>query len=172
MNNKAKNYKKASDAQIQQLQKQLEELKNSKSTSTTNNQASGTFAVNIPEIGITLNVPDAIKDLEYGISTGYIGKNNIKVTSALFSTSSLVKSEPNCKDSLGSISKIESQYNSSNTYGYGPLIKQYPSYYLVFTGPQATCSNDQKIIDQQTQALNYLKKAIIGTFELGQDALK
>lgn len=173
MNNKAKNDKKAQDAQIQQLQNQLNELKNNNSNSSSNSsQPANTFAVNIPEIGVTLNVPDAIKDLQYKVGSGTITQGNIKVTTVEFSTASLTKADPQCENQIGSISKVETKYSANNNYGYGPLIKQYPSYYLTFAGPQATCSNNQTVITQQTQALNYLKQSIINTFGLSQNALQ
>ena len=173
MNNKAKNDKKARDAQIQQLQKQIDGIKANNSNSTSNSsQPANTFAVNIPEIGVTLNVPNAIKDLVYADEAGYIAQSNIKVTTVSFSTGSLTKADPQCQNQIGQISKVETKYSANNTDGYGQLIKQYPGYYLAFSGPQATCSSNQTVITQQTQALNYLRQSIIDTFGLSQNALQ
>lgn len=169
MDSNAKKDNQARDKQIQDLQKQIIDLNTSKSSSSNSTQPANTFAVNIPAIGVTLNVADAIKDLEFSVKSSTLPGTSRKVTTASFSTSALTKADPNCAGQIGSISKIDGQYSANNAYGYGASFKQYPDYYLAYSGPQATCSNNQSVISQQTQDVNYLKQAIISTFGLSQN---
>jgi hypothetical protein len=100
----------------------------------------------VPELGVTITVPDSVKDLTYKTSTVTL-KDGQPATLTLFSTSSLTQLDSNCSASagpLGSFEKVSGQYPSNDPYAalnYGRLVKQYPTFYIAAGSPQAACSS-------------------------------
>lgn len=119
----------------------------------------------IPELGITINVPDSIKDLSYAISNVQL-KNGQNATLAMFSTTSLAQLDPRCSVSsgpLGSLEKVSGQYPTSDPYAelnYGRLIKQFSTYYISAGFPQSACSGAPAVQNSQSTDENNFTSSI------------
>jgi hypothetical protein len=109
--------------------------------------------VKITTLGIELTVPDSIKDLTYSPTTG--------TTTANLSTASLTKADSACSATsaspLGIFTKVSGQFPTTGTPP-GKLVKQFTSYYISWTSPQATCSTNTT-----TQALATAQLQVIQT---------
>lgn len=127
-----------------------------KSTTSSNIQNSATShmatttTVNIAELGIHITVPNTIKDIVYTTPKRFTLTSGQTGTAVDISTTSLTKLDQGCSDTgnappLGSLSKTNGQYPSSvdasQDNASGALVKQYPSYYIAYTSPQAACSS-------------------------------
>jgi len=122
----------------------------SASTVSTQNQ------VVIPELGITLTVPNAIKDLQYTAVAKVSAQN---VSSVDLTTKSLVTAEPACDttgaspSAFGRLSKTNGQYPSDPSLASGRLVKQFSSFYISYVAPQASCAvsnaNAETLLESQ-----------------------
>jgi hypothetical protein len=111
-------------------------------------QAQSTNAVvQLPELGIQITVPASIKDLTY-VTKQVTLPNNNTATYALLSTTSLTNIDQNCSPAsgaLGSIGTASGQYPADDPYpvlDYGALLKQFPTFYVTYDGPQGGCSQN------------------------------
>lgn len=103
--------------------------------------------VQIPELGIQITVPNAIKDLTYQTSTVTL-RNGNQATLAMFSTRALTAADAKCGSAampLGSLERASGQYptqtqDATNVLDYGQLVKQFPTFYIAAGYPQASCS--------------------------------
>lgn len=132
---------------------------------TNQNQQTGTTTppanqntVKVPELGIQLTVPAEIKDLTYKIGHSGAFKNGQNGVDALFSTTSLTAVDSKCGTDFGPLGVLTmgaGQYPSDDPtaaidYG-GNLVKQFPTFFISYTGPQAGCS-------ENGTALNHMNK--------------
>lgn len=104
----------------------------------------------IEELGISVVVPDSIKDLTYtytpnGQPTKVNGKN-IVVGSVKFSTESLMSKYPECSPEegspLGALTKVTGIHTDDvlgPTWSGGGLKKQFSDNFITFVGPQYAC---------------------------------
>ncbi len=105
----------------------------------------------IPELGISITVPDSIKDLTYQVHTGTLQNGN-QATFAFFSTAALTTADAKCGPSaapLGSLEKANGQYPSNDQLAvakYGQLVKQFPTFYISAGFPQAACSTNDTAV--------------------------
>jgi len=116
-------------------------------------QSSGSMAVNsniikFPNLGVEITVPDSIKDITYSSVNTATFPQGLSGTIINLSTAFLTKLDKDCSDTgmappLGALSKVNGQYPTDATIdnSVGQLIKQYPNYYISFSGPQAACSS-------------------------------
>ncbi|HSX48593.1 MAG TPA: hypothetical protein VLF41_03800 [Candidatus Nanoarchaeia archaeon] len=116
----------------------------------------------VKELGIKFNLTADITDLSYVIQT------HSGVTSAYFSTTTLLKSDQFCTASEGPIGAIDVLDKPDDSEGSPPsLIKQLGSKYLYYSHPQATCSDVKSVQDLQTAQISALVKAL-SSAELSQ----
>ncbi len=105
-----------------------------------------TTVVKMPELGIQITVPNTIKDLKYQTNTTTLTNGN-KAAYALVSTTDLIAVDAKCSASsaaLGSLETASGQYPSTDPYAalnYGPLLKQFPTFYVIYSAPQGGCSS-------------------------------
>lgn len=105
-----------------------------------------TTVVKIPELGIQITVSNPIKDLKYQANTTTLSNGN-KATYALISTTALTAVDAKCdanSAALGSLETASGQYPSTDTYAalnYGPLLKQFSTFYVTYSAPQGGCSS-------------------------------
>ncbi len=106
--------------------------------------------VRIPELGVQIVVPDAIKDLVYEVSARKTPENKA-VTVVSFSTESLVRADPKCgpdNSPMGSIARVDGRYpeaaegDNSIAMEYGQLVKQFANFYISAWYPNGVCSTD------------------------------
>lgn len=114
--------------------------------------------VKIPELGIQITVPDSIKDLTYKAEN----MDGVEYTS--FSTTTVTNLDAACSatnGAIGRLSKTSGQYSSIGTNGEsGSLVKQFSTFYILFSSPQSTCSMDDNIQSQVTQDLAVLRSSL------------
>lgn len=131
--------------------------------------------LSIHELGISIVVPDSIKDLTYtytadGMPT-HIGGSNIDVGSVNFSSVSLTNKYPECSSDkanpLGSLTKITGTYGDGvlgPTWSGGGVAKQFPDSFLTFVGPQFACfsvgGNDTALGVSVSSQMNDLSASI------------
>jgi cytoskeletal protein RodZ len=113
-----------------------------------------TTVVKIPELGIQIAVPNNIKDLTYKTNTVTLSNGN-KGTYALLSTTSLTAADSKCGASsaaLGSLEAATGQYPGNDPYAaldYGPLLKQFPTFYVTYAAPQGGCATGKSALTAQ-----------------------
>lgn len=150
--------------------------KETSQTTTANKTTPQTNVLNIHEFGISIVVPDSIKDLTYTYKTDgtptRVGGSNIVVGSVSFSTASLASKYPECSSDkanpLGSLTKITGVYGDGvlgPTWSGGGMIKQFPDSFLTFVGPQSACyfsvaGNDTALGASITSQMNDLSTSI------------
>lgn len=129
-------------AQVSTQSSTISKLKTqSAATSSTSSSASSTSMPNtstfkITELGVSFQVPYTLSDLKYAVTSS-------ANTAVNLSTTNLGILDPNCATSatntkaLGTISKVTGTYTSSSST---QLIKQYSSYYYMYTSPTGVCS--------------------------------
>jgi len=140
------------DTQIKNLDAQVSTLK-STSTTTTTTTATNTAGnvISIRELGLSITVPDSIKDLTYSYSSGG------GVESVRFSTKALTDKYASTKECtsfgsaapLGSLDKFSGQYKAGDSVV--GLLKQFTTYYISYSSPQATCADTQKTVPTELQ---------------------
>ncbi len=116
---------------------------------TTTQPTPSQVAVNIPELGISITVPDDIKDLTYQVSTGTLpgGKQG---TIARLSTKALTTLDAQCGTDfgpLGTLEKVDGIYptqsqDQTSALDYGQLVKQFTTFFISYGSPQAGCSEN------------------------------
>jgi len=118
-----------------------------KSATSTSTKTTTTTTVRITQLGIEVTVPNSIKDLTYSYRTSTTGfGNNEQLLIADLSTSSLTALDSNCAASnstaLGALGKANGTYPAnSDVDGFvGQLVKQFPSFYVTWSNPQANCA--------------------------------
>jgi hypothetical protein len=132
--------------------------------------------ITIKELGISIVVPDSLKDLTYTYETENVSPNggkNTAVGDVNFSTATLTKVDSACSSDgiappLGGATKITGTY-SDGAIGAtwdGGFVKQLPDSFLTFGSPQATCFSDPTGKDQVYQ------KTITTEIDELRDALK
>ena len=126
--------------------------------------------VKITELGIQITVPDSLKDLAYRTRT----TNSTSLT-ADFSTQTLIGKDANCGDDgtsetppLGALSKTSGQYPTNPTIENtnGSLVKQFSTYYIGYSSPQAVCSNDDAVNKLAGDDLTAFKSALSSMTEI------
>jgi len=138
--------------------------------------------LNIRELGISIVVPDSIKDLTYTYTASgsptRVDGSNIIVGSVNFSTKSLTNKYPECSSDkanpLGGLTKITGTYTDGvlgPTWSGGGVIKQFPDNFLTFTSPQYACyfnstGNDTTLGSEVTSHLSELSASIKEAKEL------
>jgi|GEM_PF-2133221 len=139
--------------------------------------------VPIKELGISITVPDSIKDLTYTYTADgtptRVGGSNIVVGSVNFSTTSLTAKYPACSSDkanpLGGLTKITGVYTDGvlgPTWSGGGMAKQFSDSFLTFAGPQFACyfnsagSNDMSFGESITSHMSDLSTAIKEAKEL------
>lgn len=107
--------------------------------------------VTIKELGISVTVPDSIKDITYSYKS-YKSSGSVRET-VKFSTKTLTDTYASTAECtsfgsappLGELSKIVGDYpkepNVDNTPGR--LVKQFNGYYVAYSSPQSVCANAQ-----------------------------
>ncbi|SRR5581483_5486463 len=107
--------------------------------------ANATAVVKIPELGVQVTVPNNLKDLTYQVNTVTLSNGN-KAAYALLSTTALTAADAQCgtrSAALGSLETASGQYPGNDPYAafnYGPLLKQFPTFYVTYAAPQAGCA--------------------------------
>ena len=145
-------------------------------TKTASKEASHSKVFNIPELGISIELPNSIKDLTYTYTAAGVptraGGDEIIVGSVNFSTSTLTDKYPECSSAksnpLGGLTKITGTYKEGElgpTWSGGGVIKQFSDSYLTFTGPQSACffsavGNDTTLGKGVASQMNDLSTAI------------
>ena len=126
-------------------------------------QQSASSVYTVPELGVKFTIPNSIDDLTYQIRP--VQLSNGKTTkAAYFSTKSLAKAYPKCaadQQTIAALERGEGQYPSTDDNvgtDYGPLLKQFPSFFVTFQTSRASCidMNDaktQKIYEQVVETL-------------------
>lgn len=121
-----------------------------KSTTTSSTSPINQNIKKIPELSIQITVPDSIKDLVYTSQT--TSSNGQSMPVADFSTQNLTAMEPACVSSnstaLGRLSKTNGQYPADASTANGKLIKQFSTYYISYTAPQASCAVQNNSAEQ------------------------
>jgi len=107
-------------------------------------------------LGISLKLPNEIKDLTYHYTTV---NNVLRMT---FSTTTLTKAVPACaadqnNGAFDIITRGDGPYPGPANPSSGGLLKQFPSYYVAYTLPNAPCAKglsteNQALLDNQAQA--------------------
>lgn len=143
--------KAALEAKVTELESQIEGLK-SKSTDS---------IFKFSELGIQLTIPESIKDLTYATTSGNI-KSGQSYTGADVTTSAIIKLDKSCYSGLGALSKVSGQYPSSPTpdNSIGPLLKQFPTFYIAYQHPQSLCSNDDSVNAKTSASLTAFRDAL------------
>ena len=104
--------------------------------------------VKMPELGISLKVPESIKDLKYSVETK-TGTDGKVMTTAYFTTPTLEYLDPACSTkapgALGSINKVAGQYPTDDATKavVGTLAKQFKDFYVSIPNISAYCSQKQ-----------------------------
>lgn len=142
------------DAQITALNKQISTLKaeaTSDTTTTDTSTTSGNVIV-IRELGISITVPDSIKDLTYSYSPT-VNKDAL----VQFSTKTLTDkyvATGECSSSgtappLGALERMSGQ--APATLMSSMLVKQFSGYYITYSSPQAVCAQSQTTVPAELQ---------------------
>jgi hypothetical protein len=122
---------------------QTASAKSSPTSSST--KPSTTSVIKIPQLGIEIVVPNALKGLIYAVSdqTSVNGEASIAVG---FSTPALAAADPGCSAAhgpLGVIAKTDGQYpaGANDENSSGQLVKQYPNFYISYDPSQGECAS-------------------------------
>lgn len=124
-----------------------------------------TTLIKIADLGIQITVPNNIKNLTYQTSTVTLANGNT-ATYALLSTTALAAADAKCGTSsaaLGSLEAASGQYPSSDPYAaldYGPLLKQFPAFYVTYAAPQGGCSNGSSVLSALATTKSSFQEAL------------
>ena len=127
-------------------------LSSTLSTSKTSTPSTSIFK--IPQLGIEFTVPDTIKDVIYTVDPSGTLSNGQKVQSVSLSTETITRLDADCSDTgsappLGTISKTTGKYPTNPDVDLnnasGGLIKQFPTYYIAWDSPQASCGSTMSV---------------------------
>jgi len=130
----------AKDTQISTLNAQITTLKAAAAKTAKANTTAPVVSglVEIEELGVSITVPDSIKDLVYS----YEGNNKVAFSTKTLKDKASATAECTTGgvfSSLGTISKVSGQFKAVET---GPqLIKQFASYYVIYEKPESSCPN-------------------------------
>ncbi len=136
------------DGKITDLNSQVSKLKaDDKTASDAQQTSSNTF--DIDELGISIVLPDAVKDATYS----YVGKTStggVDTATVSLSTKTLTDLDKTCSSfgiapPLGALSKTTGQYpkDANVQTATGTLVKQFSGYYIAYGSPQSLCSEKQ-----------------------------
>lgn len=136
------------DAKISDLDSQVAKLKaDNKTASEAQQTTSNTF--NLTELGISIVLPDATKDVTYSYA-GKTSASGIDTSTVTLSTKTLTDLDKTCSSfgiapPLGSLNKTTGQYpkDANVQTASGTLVKQFSGYYIAYVSPQSTCSSKQ-----------------------------
>lgn len=128
--------------QIQNLNKEVNSLKLIGSNATSSNQN----VISIRELGISITVPDSLKDLSYSYKSSAVGTNITKmanlstqaITDEYAATSECASSSSS--PPMGALYKVAGTYPEDVHFG-PQLVKQFSSYYIAYLSPQSACSS-------------------------------
>ena len=152
--------------------------KNTKNVSSTQNVKTSTQSstkstvtnaniIKFPELGVEITVPESIKDITYSSVNTPTFPQGLSGTIINLSTDSLTKLDKECSNTgmappLGALSKVNGQYPKNPTVdnSAGQLVKQYPDYYIGFSGPQAACSSVDSTSNVALSDLGLLKSSL------------
>lgn len=125
-------------------------------TTTAPSQKPNQNVITISPIGVTITVPDSLKDLTYNATTASNG-----TTTVSFSTTSLTQAAPSCsatsaQGAFETIIRGRGQYPGPAHPSSGALITQQPTFYVAYELPTGPCGenlspNVQNLLDQQAQ---------------------
>lgn len=121
--------------------------------------------VKIPELGVQFNVPDSIKDLTYSYRTSQTSDGK-KMLIVDFSTTKLTTLDAECAANktmaLGAMAKVDGNYptEDSQKAEVGSLAKQFNTYYVSFSRPQAYCSENMNTKNLLQEQYDLLKEAV------------
>jgi len=160
------------DALIRNLNSQLSTLQ-----STANSQKEAGNVIPIRELGVSITVPDEIKDLTYSYSSGKQTGSNAEgypsgatVKSVSFSTVALTDKDKGCSSfgdapPLGGISRYEGKDKLANDQS---LVKQFSTFYILYSSPQASCSSTTPApgLNPNLKSLSALKQSLSSVKEL------
>lgn len=147
------------DQQIKTLNGQIATLQsgnNSNSATATTTPVPSTSTgttIAFRELGISLTVPDSIKDLTYSYSSGSDFENVNLSTKAITDKYSNTNSCTSFGTAppLGGMSKINGKPQGPLTGQV--LVKQFSTYYITYSAPQSDCVDTQASAAAQIQAL-------------------
>lgn len=112
----------------------------------------------IPELGITLTLPDGLEGLEYKVTTDEYTKDlSVNITSK-----DLMKESSCAWGAIGSIKRLS---QSPEETLYKNVIsrndwKKVGEHYYLFRGPQSACSEDENTNKLQSSQASLLRKSI------------
>lgn len=139
----------ARDAKITTLKKQVANLSTQNSSSDTSAKSDNTL--DIRELGVSLTLPDSLKDISYSYNGISDADSSQKVSTVAFSTKALTDSDSACAAAgsvppLGKFTKVSGQFVKSSTdadtSGNAPtLVKQFKDFYIAYVGSADMCSS-------------------------------
>jgi cytoskeletal protein RodZ len=143
-------------------------------TSPSATQAASTTVFKIPELGIEITVPNAIKDIVYTVNPPGTLSTGQQAQSVTLSTQTLTNLDADCSVSggapaLGTVSKVTGQYptnpdvDSNNVSG--GLVEQFPSYYIGWNSPQAACGTATTTNSEALADTNLFSTALDATVQ-------
>lgn len=133
------------DMQIRNLNSQVTSLKSSAMST----PATSANIIAIRELGISITVPDSIKDLTYSYVP--ISNENGKFEAVYFSTKSLSDEYASADENsdqctsfgvappLGAFERWSGVYANNQVTSHLDLVKQLNGFYITYDSPQATC---------------------------------
>lgn len=132
---------------IGKLEQQIADLKSAAPNQPADTNSNGSSTIDIRELGISITVPDSIKDLTYTYAT-LGGVNGDAAETVMVSTKTLTDlyDDNSCgTDSrpLGILTREEGQFDAGRYLASPPrLVKQFSGSYIVYSVPQAICGSD------------------------------
>lgn len=118
--------------------------------------------ITIKELGISITVPDSIKDITYAY--GGFGPGSAEMVN--LSTKALTDKSPTCRaygtsPPLGGLSKVAGTYVKGAPHALD-LVKQFKTYYIGHSSPHAVCDLQADILPK----MNAFKQALATAKEL------
>lgn len=144
--NKINKLKTTNSAINTEVSKLRTEVSTSSAPSLTINEPSASSTnsvIKIPEINVSLTVPDTLADLTYTANTA---NNSVNIT-----TKSLTELDNACASNatagmpLGALIKVNGKFNVATVTSSTTLVKQYPNYYIGYVKAGAPCSKDAQV---------------------------
>lgn len=156
------------NAQIDSLTKSLAAA----TGSTDKTVATSGNVIAIRELGISISVPDALKDVTYNYKSA--GKDEtVKSEVVSFSTKKITDLNRDGMCSayvdapLGALVKMDGQFPDTSDAGSPPsLVKQFDDYYVAYAHPQSYCTDDASQSKTISSALSSFIEAIKSVKEL------
>ena len=137
------------DQQIKTLNSQIVSLKPTiTSTDTTTNTTSKGNVIPIRELGVSITVPDSIKDLTYSYKsfpdgTKVVGLSTQAITYTYNKTNECTSyNTTSGSPALGFLEKVSGKYTDTVRMD-SQLVRQFSGYFIDFAGPQAACADNQ-----------------------------